>query len=46
MDEDSDVETIDEAADSDGDDTRSREGSQQAEDPAQAEQQKQNAWYK
>jgi hypothetical protein len=46
MDEDSDVETIDEAAGSDGDDARSGEGSQQPEDPAQAEQQKQNAWYK
>lgn len=45
-DEDSDVETIDQAADSDGDDARSREDSQQPEDPAQAEQQKQNAWYK
>jgi hypothetical protein len=45
-DEDSDVETIDEAIGSDGDDARSREDSQQPEDPAQAEQQKQNAWYK
>lgn len=45
-DEDSDVETIDEAVDSDGEDARSRDDSQQLEDPAQAEQQKQNAWYK
>lgn len=45
-DDDSDVETIDEAADSDGEDARSREDSQQPEDPAQAEQQRQSAWYK
>lgn len=45
-DEDSDVVTIDEGVDSDAEDARSRESSQQPEDPAQAEQQKQNAWYK
>lgn len=45
-DEESEVETIDEAVESDAEDARSRESSQQPEDPAQAEQQKQNAWYK
>jgi hypothetical protein len=44
--EESDVETIDDAVDSDAEDARSRDSSQQPEDPAQAEQQKQNAWYK
>jgi hypothetical protein len=45
-DDDSEVDTIDEAADSDGEDARSREDSQQPEDPAQAEQQRQSVWYK
>ena len=45
-DDDSDLDTIDEAGGSDAEDARSREGSQQPEDPAQAEQQRQTAWYK